>query len=103
MNIRPLKSKMANEVAVEVMKIFLIFGAPYILQSDNGRGFTPKVIEELITMWPDCKHGRSRRPETRQCRTQQSGRGKYDKFLDVGRKFNELIRWLLFLSVQKNA
>lgn len=66
LNLRPLKTKKANEVAIELMKIFTIFGAPNILQSDNGREFTAKVIEELTAMWPGCKivHGSPRRPQT---------------------------------------
>jgi hypothetical protein len=34
--IRPLTSKRAPEVACQLMVIFLLFGAPHILQSDNG-------------------------------------------------------------------
>ncbi|CAH3986430.1 unnamed protein product [Pieris brassicae] len=65
-SLRPLKSKRASEVAMELMKIFMTFGAPYILQSDNGREFTANIIEELTAMWPEFKiiHGSPRRPET---------------------------------------
>ncbi|KRY13660.1 Thyroid adenoma-associated -like protein [Trichinella patagoniensis] len=35
----PLKSKRAEEVASKLLEIFLTFGAPSILQSDNGREF----------------------------------------------------------------
>lgn len=65
-NLRPLKTKRAVEVASELMKIFLIFGAPYILQSDNGREFTANIIKELIAIWPECKivHGSPRHPQT---------------------------------------
>lgn len=54
-NLRPLKTKTAVEVASELTKIFLIFGAPYILQSDNGREFTANVIKQIVIMWPECK------------------------------------------------
>lgn len=66
LHLRPLKSKKAAEVAMELLKIFLEFGAPFILQSDNGREFTAHVIEELVSMWPECKiiHGSPRRPQT---------------------------------------
>lgn len=37
--LRPLSSKRANEVAYQLMDIFLLFGAPQILQSDNGSEF----------------------------------------------------------------
>ncbi|XP_045498460.1 KRAB-A domain-containing protein 2-like [Colias croceus] len=55
LNLRPLKTKRASEVASELLKIFLVFGAPYILQSDNGREFTANVTKELNLFWPDCK------------------------------------------------
>ncbi|GFU68908.1 SCAN domain-containing protein 3 [Trichonephila clavipes] len=37
--LRPLTSKRATEVALELLKIFLEVGCPRILQSDNGREF----------------------------------------------------------------
>lgn len=45
---------------------FVDFGAPYILQSDNGREFTARIIEELARMWPELKlvHGRPRHPKS---------------------------------------
>lgn len=64
--LRPLKSKMALEVALELMKIFLEQGAPHILQSDNGREFTADIVKQLLLLWPHCKivHGRPRHPQT---------------------------------------
>lgn len=49
-------------MAFELLKIFLEQGAPFILQSDNGREFTAGIIKELVTLWPECKiiHGRPR-------------------------------------------
>jgi hypothetical protein len=38
--LRPLTSKLAAEVGFQLLDIFLLFGAPHILQSDNGREFT---------------------------------------------------------------
>ena len=49
--LRPLKSKTATEVAYNLLDIFTTFGAPAILQSDNGREFTAKVIKELSLIW----------------------------------------------------
>ncbi|XP_023238740.1 KRAB-A domain-containing protein 2-like [Centruroides sculpturatus] len=56
----PLKTKTAEEVAYQLLQIFLTFGAPAILHSDNGREFCNKVIFELCTMWKDVKivHGK---------------------------------------------
>jgi len=48
--LRPLKSKTAEEDAHHLLNIFLIFGAPNILHSDNGREFVNKVISELCSM-----------------------------------------------------
>jgi hypothetical protein len=45
--LRPLTSKRAAEVAFQLMDIFLLLGAPHILQSDNGSEFTAWVITEL--------------------------------------------------------
>ncbi|XP_064094340.1 KRAB-A domain-containing protein 2-like [Macrobrachium nipponense] len=49
----PLTSKRAAEIAFQLMDIFLMFGAPQILQSDNGGEFTALVILELKLLWPD--------------------------------------------------
>ena len=56
-----LKSKRAAEVAYKLLtNVFLIFGAPHILQSDNGREFTAAIISELKELWPELiiVHGR---------------------------------------------
>lgn len=65
-HLRPLCSKKASGVATELLKIFLEFGAPYILQSDNGKEFTANIIEEMVKLWPECKiiHGTPRHPQT---------------------------------------
>ena len=43
-----LTSKRAAEVAYKLLSnVFLVFGAPHILQSDNGREFTAAIISEL--------------------------------------------------------
>jgi hypothetical protein len=59
---RPLKSKTAEEVAYQLMDIICMFGAPFILQSDNGREFANKIIQNLAEMWPGMKlvHGKQR-------------------------------------------
>lgn len=41
--LRALTSKRAAEVAFQLTDIFLLLGAPVILQSDNGSEFTAKV------------------------------------------------------------
>ena len=62
----PLKTKTAAEVAWHLLEIFLTFGAPAILQSDNGKEFVASIITELKQLWPDLKivHGRPRHPQS---------------------------------------
>jgi transposase InsO family protein len=65
-NLRALKQKRAVEVANALYEIFLTFGAPCILQSDNGKEFRASVVENLKSFWPELKivHGRPRHPES---------------------------------------
>ena len=51
--LRPLTSKRASEVAYKLLDIFLLLGAPCVLQSDNGSEFTAQIIVELKELWPD--------------------------------------------------
>lgn len=64
--LRPMETKRAEEVASNLLSIFLLIGAPKILQSDNGREFVNKVILELKDLWPECiiVHGRPRHPQS---------------------------------------
>ena len=64
--LRPLYTKTAKEVSVEVLEIFCTFGNPHILQSDNGREFANKVVEKIIEKWPGCKivHGKPRHSQS---------------------------------------
>jgi len=43
-----------------------MFGAPHILQSDNGREFTASIITELKELWPELVivHGKPRHPHS---------------------------------------
>jgi hypothetical protein len=61
-----LKSKRATDVAMQILDIFLLFGAPHILQSDNGVEFTVSIISQLKDLWPECKivHGKPRHPQS---------------------------------------
>ena len=53
--LRPVTSKRAPEIAYQLLDIFSIFEAPSILQSDNGREFVSSVITELSAMWDGLK------------------------------------------------
>ncbi|KAK6178643.1 hypothetical protein SNE40_011172 [Patella caerulea] len=64
--LRALTSKRAAEVAHNLLDIFLLVGAPSILQSDNGSEFTAEVISELKLVWPRLVmvHGKPRHPQS---------------------------------------
>jgi hypothetical protein len=51
---------------MQILDIFLLFGAPNILQSDNGAEFTASIISQLKDLWPECKivHGKPRHPQS---------------------------------------
>jgi transposase InsO family protein len=61
-----LTTKRAVEVARRLLKIFLDFVAPRVLQSDNGREYTAEIIRELSTPWPELVlvNGRPRHPQS---------------------------------------
>jgi len=62
----PLKNKTAEEVAYQLMDIFCMFGAPFIPQSENGREFANKIIQNSADMWPGMKlvHGKPRHSQS---------------------------------------
>lgn len=55
LQIRPLITRNAADVASELLKIFLEQGAPAVLQSENGGDFSMDVKKEMLMLWPDCK------------------------------------------------
>ena len=60
--LRALTTKMAQEVAYQLVDIFTLLGAPTILQSNNGREFANNVVSSLKEYWPTLKivHGKPR-------------------------------------------
>ncbi|XP_047481538.1 uncharacterized protein LOC125033951 [Penaeus chinensis] len=48
----PPQTKRAAEVAFQLVDIFLLIGAPAVLQSDNGSEFTYRGITEIKEIWP---------------------------------------------------
>lgn len=67
--LRALKRKTADEVADQLIDIFCMFGAPHILQSDNGREFDNQVVKSVTDKWPECKivHGKPRHSQSQVC------------------------------------
>ena len=62
-----LKNKCASEVALHlIVDVFLRIGAPLILQSDNGREFDNKIVEEIKKLWPGMSiiHGKTRHSQS---------------------------------------
>lgn len=103
--LRPLHSKRAAEVAAALCDIFLTFGAPMILQSDNGREFVAEVVSELKLVWPELciVHGRPRHPQS-QGSIERSNQD-VTPMIQCWCKDNETSRWsvgLKFVQFQKN-
>ncbi|CAL7941079.1 unnamed protein product [Xylocopa violacea] len=51
--LKGLHGNSANEVAVKLLDILAIIGAPQVLQSSNGRKFAEEVVQELRLLWKD--------------------------------------------------
>lgn len=58
--LRPLRSKKAVEVALQLLDIFLTFGGPVVLQGHDGTEFIIQVMQELKYWWPQLSlvHGK---------------------------------------------
>lgn len=85
----PLKSKSTSEVAKTLYNIFIVFGAPLILQTDNGTEFTSSIIAELMSLWPRTKiiRGRPRHPQSQGAveRANAILKNKLAKWMEVNR------------------
>ncbi|KAK7602738.1 hypothetical protein V9T40_006712 [Parthenolecanium corni] len=92
-------------VAYELIDIFTTFGAPNILQSDNGREFANQVVEEVCSMWPELKivHGKPRHSQSQgsvECANQD-----IENMLSGWLHENKTERWsqgLRFVQLMKN-
>ncbi|KAG6799952.1 zinc finger protein 85 [Apis mellifera caucasica] len=51
--LKGLHGNTANEVAIKLLDILTIIGAPQVLQSNNGRKFAEEVVQELRLLWKD--------------------------------------------------
>jgi len=61
----PLPNKEAGTVGKALVKIFSQWGAPGILQSDNGKEFVADIIKHICnTFGIEIRHGRARHPMT---------------------------------------
>jgi hypothetical protein len=102
----PLKSRRAEEVAYHLLNIFLTFGAPAILHSDNDREFSNRVISELCAMWKDVKivHGKPRHSQTQgsveRANQDIQNTSRYVNRMDDSNKWSE---GLSFVQFAKNT
>ena len=65
--LRALRSKQTSEVAEQLYDIFTLFGAPKILQSDNGNEFVGAPLKNMMkAFWPGTilVHGSPRHPQS---------------------------------------
>lgn len=71
----------------------MIFGAPHILQSDNGREFTANVITELSSLWPQVVlvNGRPRHPQSQG--SVERGNASVKDALVAWMRENQTTRW----------
>ena len=104
--LRTLTSKRASEVAYHLMDIFLLLGAPTILQSDNGSEFTSQVISELKDLWPDLTivHGEPRHPQSQG--SVERANGDIKDMLVAWMSENNTQDWTIgikFVQFQKNT
>ena len=103
--LNPLKTKRAEEVAYHLLNIYLDFGAPILLHSDNGREFVNQVISDLHLMWPEAKivHGKPRHSQS-QGSVERANRD-IEEMLSAWMEQNNSRNWptgVKFIQFQKN-
>lgn len=103
--LKALTSKRAEAVTFTLLDIFTIFGAPCILQSDNGREFCNAVITSLKEMWPACKivHGKPRHSQS-QGSVERANRD-IEEMIFTWKSDNKTTKWsegLRFIQFMKN-
>lgn len=104
--LRPLKSTTATEMATALLDIFCIFGAPMILHSDTESEFCNNLLEQLTCMWPGLKLVIGK-----PCYTESEGGGAercnqdVEKLLTTWMQDNNTNNWsdgLKFVQLMKN-
>ena len=104
--LRALTSKRAAEVAHHLLDIFLLLGAPSILQSDNGSEFTAEVIKELKIVWPRLVMVNGKPRHLQSQGSVERANGDIKDMLVVWMGDNETNDWsvgLKFVQFQKNS
>ncbi len=100
--LKPLKNKTGLEVAKALYEIMGMFGAPAIIQSDNGKEFRNSVITSLKTLWPSIEiiHGRPRRPQTQG--SVERANGDVQNILGSWMRTNKSTNWAIALPIIAN-
>ena len=103
--LRPVKSKPALEITCQLLDIFSIFGAPGILQSDNGREFVCSVVTKLSEMWVGLKlvHGKRRYNQSQG--SVERANSDIENMLTTWLQSNSTTHWgdgLRFVQIMKN-
>jgi len=93
-------SKRTLEVGTQLLSIFLTFGAPSILQSDNGREFVNCVLNELKQLRPECfiVNGRPKHPQT-QGSIERANQDTEHNMLRMWMQDNVSQRWSIGLQI----
>ncbi|XP_068242266.1 KRAB-A domain-containing protein 2-like [Palaemon carinicauda] len=104
--LRALTTKRAAEVAHTLLDIFLLIGAPSILQSNNGTEFTVKLITELKLFWARLimAHGKPRHPQSQG--SVERANGDIKDMLVAWMGDNDTNDWSIgikFVQFQKNS
>lgn len=103
--IRALRHKKAEDVARQLVDIFSTFGAPNILQSDNGREFVNEVIKNLCRIWDGVKvvHGKPRHSQSQG--SIERANQDVENMLTTWMESNKTTKWsegIRFVQAMKN-
>ena len=94
-SLRPLQSNRAEEIAFQPTDIFLTFGVPCVLHSDNGR--VCEICDNgdlyIVARVKDRSRQTATQPKPRFCRTSQPRHTEYVGFMDGRQPYHELVKW----------
>ncbi|CAJ0922714.1 unnamed protein product, partial [Mesorhabditis belari] len=98
-SLRALRTKTAKEIVENIVSIFGTFGPPQILQTDNGREFANKLLEEAVAQWPGCKivHGKPRHSQSQG--SVERANADIEDILSVHQRETKTTEWARFLPL----
>jgi hypothetical protein len=103
--LKALESKRAKDVAYNLIDIFTLFGAPSVLQSDNGKEFVNKIIDYVTLMWFELKivHGNPRHSQSQG--SVERANQDIENMITTWMQYNNTSKWnegLRFVQFIKN-